>query len=394
MKAAQVIGIARVVMHTKERLAALIPDGDAMLLNTIRWAEELRPARRDRLSSGRQGRGQAQGGRAQDGVQLVRDMTGKWNPNDYADKFTTAIHALAAQRVKAGKTEKVTPLEDAGAASSRGNVVDLTELLKKSLATRKSGGDATTRATPAAAAAKKSRRRRARGKGSEERCVGEGKACGLSVDVSGASLAVAGAGDLSLAKPSALARGGRVLSRPGDGLADRLAQRPERIGFVHRRDRLSGAIRLRRRRAALGRHRSRRSVATLRASRRRRTVLDAGRSVPRRHRCGAGAALRRAVSPPVGRLPARHRRSSGWRERSSRVSWVRPRGDRGKCVLPFRGRDVGRSRVVGPAALAGATIAATVTAPMSRARIAGRALPSSPRWSCWRCCSSRGGWRR
>ena len=49
-------------------------------------------------------------------VQLVRDMTGKWKPADYADKFTSAIHALAAQRVKAGKTEKVTPLEDAAAA--------------------------------------------------------------------------------------------------------------------------------------------------------------------------------------------------------------------------------------------------------------------------------------
>ena len=51
-------------------------------------------------------------------MQLIRDMTGEWNPADYADKFTDAIHALAAQRVKAGKTEKVTPLED-GAAPRR-----------------------------------------------------------------------------------------------------------------------------------------------------------------------------------------------------------------------------------------------------------------------------------
>ena len=43
------------------------------------------------------------------------------------------------------------------------------------------------------------------------------------------------------------------------------------------------------------------------------------------------------------------------------------------CLL-FRGRDVGRSRVVGSAALACATIAPTVTAPLSRARIAGRGL--------------------
>ena len=98
-------------------------------------------------------------------VQLVRDMTGKWNPADYADKFTDAIHALAAQRVKAGKTEKVTPLEDAAAVSAGGNVVDLTELLKKSLSTRKAGGERRARA-PAVSrrgeegAAKKARRPR------------------------------------------------------------------------------------------------------------------------------------------------------------------------------------------------------------------------------------------
>jgi len=159
MKAAQVIGIGRVVMHTKERLSALIPDGDALLLNTIRWAEELRP--RDEIAFPAEGKGAAKPkeGELKMAVQLVRDMTGKWNPSDYADKFTNAIHALAAQRVKAGRTEKVTPLEDAGAATTASNVVDLTELLKKSLSSRKSGGDSAA-AGSKSAAAKKGRAKR------------------------------------------------------------------------------------------------------------------------------------------------------------------------------------------------------------------------------------------
>lgn len=156
MKAAKVVGIARVVMHTKERLAALIPDGDALLLNTIRWADELRP--RDEIAIPGEGKGAAKPkeGELKMAVQLVRDMTGTWKPTDYADKFTSAIHALAAQRVKAGKTEQVTPLEDAGATTAASNVVDLTELLKKSLATRKQGGDAQAGTAPAAAPARKS----------------------------------------------------------------------------------------------------------------------------------------------------------------------------------------------------------------------------------------------
>jgi DNA end-binding protein Ku len=43
MQAAGVIGIARVVVHTKELLAALVPSGAALVLNTIRWAAETPP---------------------------------------------------------------------------------------------------------------------------------------------------------------------------------------------------------------------------------------------------------------------------------------------------------------------------------------------------------------
>ena len=160
MKAATVVGIARVVMHNKERLAALVPDGDALLLNTIRWADELRP--RDEIAFPAESKGAAKPkeGELKMALQLVRDMTGKWKPTDYADKFTTAIHALAAQRVKAGATEKVTPLEDAGAAATASNVVDLTELLKKSLSTRKTGAEAQAGAARAQAPARKSAARK------------------------------------------------------------------------------------------------------------------------------------------------------------------------------------------------------------------------------------------
>ncbi len=136
MAQAGVIGIARVVMHTKERLAALIPDGEALLLNTIRWAEEIRPRSEIEFPPVGKGATQAKESELKMAGQLIRDMSGEWNPDDYADKFTHAIHELAAQRVKAGKTEKVTSLEgDAAAPTS--NVVDLTELLKKSLESRK-----------------------------------------------------------------------------------------------------------------------------------------------------------------------------------------------------------------------------------------------------------------
>src|SRR5678816_949169 len=93
MREAGVIGIARVVMHTKERLAALIPDGEALLLNTIRWASEIRP--RDALEFPPAGKGQLKDNELKMARHLIADMTSPWKPEDYEDKFTAAIHALS-----------------------------------------------------------------------------------------------------------------------------------------------------------------------------------------------------------------------------------------------------------------------------------------------------------
>jgi DNA end-binding protein Ku len=130
---AGVIGIARVVMHTKERLAALVPAGDALMLNTIRWAKELRSA--DELKFPPAGKTAAglKEGELKMARQLVTDMTDEWKPEVYEDKFSEAIHALAAQRVEAGETESVAPLEEDDSGATQSNVVDLTELLKRSL---------------------------------------------------------------------------------------------------------------------------------------------------------------------------------------------------------------------------------------------------------------------
>jgi DNA end-binding protein Ku len=163
MTEAGVIGIARVVMHTKEYLAALIPDGDAMMLNTIRWASEIRPREDIKLPPAGKAGAKLKEGELKMARQLIGDMTTKWKPDDFADEFTSAIHELAARRVEAGKTEKVTSLEDEAAPRASSNVVDLTELLKKSLESRKptKRAGAENKAPAKKAAVKKGPRKRA-----------------------------------------------------------------------------------------------------------------------------------------------------------------------------------------------------------------------------------------
>ena len=132
MAQAGVVGIARVVMHTKEHLAALIPAGPALMLETIRWSNEIRPV--DELSL--PGKVSLKPGELKMAGELIDGMTETWRPEHFADKFTDAIGELLARKVKAGKTEKVAPLEEAPQGLDGANVIDLAELLRKSLGKR------------------------------------------------------------------------------------------------------------------------------------------------------------------------------------------------------------------------------------------------------------------
>lgn len=157
-----VLGVARVVMHTKERLAILVPNDAALMLNTIRWASDLRSVEDIEVPPAGKSAVGLKDAELKMARQLVSDMTQTFKPADYADQFSDAIEALAASRVKAGKTTQVTSLEKEAEPAARSNVIDLTELLRKSLSDRKSGGDGSrsaARKSPARATAKSAAKR-------------------------------------------------------------------------------------------------------------------------------------------------------------------------------------------------------------------------------------------
>ncbi len=151
MLAAGVIGIARVVMHTKEHLAALIPAGPALLLNTIRWASEIKPTAELNLPEAGKAAANLKPAELKMAAQLIADMTSPWQAEDYADCFSAAIHELVNRKVHAGDTQTVTAIEDAP-DSGGSNVIDLADLLVRSLAQRKPGAPAKAAASEKAAA--------------------------------------------------------------------------------------------------------------------------------------------------------------------------------------------------------------------------------------------------
>ena len=149
------IGVARVVIQTKQHLAALIPSGRGLVLNLLRWGDEIRPWTNLELPPEGQKAAGINEREMEMATQLVEDMSSKWNPEAYKDEFKDAIMKLVDQKVKAGKTESVTPQQPHEEARSGGaQIIDLTELLKRSL--KKPGADVKAPASqkPPKAAAK------------------------------------------------------------------------------------------------------------------------------------------------------------------------------------------------------------------------------------------------
>ena len=131
----QQVGIARVVIQTKQHLAVLAPSGAGMVLNLLRWGEDIRSQEDlDLPPAGAKAAGISDRELVM-AKQLVKDMAGKWEPEQFNDSFKEKIMALVDRKVKEGKLETVAqPGEsDEGATGSGGQVIDLTELLQRSL---------------------------------------------------------------------------------------------------------------------------------------------------------------------------------------------------------------------------------------------------------------------
>ena len=134
MAGSSLIGLATIVMHNKEHLTALLPAGPALMLGTLRWANEIRsPEGLDLPAEGKNANG-IKDSELKMAQQLIDGMTGPFRPEDYQDTFAEAVRALVERKAKAGEAETIEPLEEAPAES---NVVDLTELLRQSLAQKK-----------------------------------------------------------------------------------------------------------------------------------------------------------------------------------------------------------------------------------------------------------------
>jgi DNA end-binding protein Ku len=147
LKRSRKVGIAKVVIRSREYLAAVIPQDDVLVLEILRYPHEVRGFSDLELPGDDLEKLGVTDREVKMAESLIEGMTAEWNPSQYKDTYRDDLMALIQRRVESGETEVLdeTPVEDAEAPSK---VIDIMTLLKKSVeATGK--GKAAARASAA-----------------------------------------------------------------------------------------------------------------------------------------------------------------------------------------------------------------------------------------------------
>ena len=155
------IGIAKVVIRTRQHLAAVKPGGDALVLNVMRFHDELVDAGELRLPE------DADLDRREIDMakQLVENLTEPFDPSRYTDDYRAELLRVIHEKIEGRPPE---PVEEERAAPQ---VIDIMSALKASLERTRREGGAEAKTSPkatrarAGAGAKKPAGRRAVGGG-------------------------------------------------------------------------------------------------------------------------------------------------------------------------------------------------------------------------------------
>jgi DNA end-binding protein Ku len=156
------VGIAKVVLRTREYLCAVRPQGDALVLLLMRFPKELIDVEEYALPEGKAADYRISKRELDMAQELIAAMSTKFDPEQYQDEFTTRLRGVINRRIKEkGATTRIADRGDEPAEDAATNVVDFMSLLQKSLQSNKRTPAAKKSATAKAPARKVARTARA-----------------------------------------------------------------------------------------------------------------------------------------------------------------------------------------------------------------------------------------
>lgn len=138
-------GIAKVVIRTRQYLAAMAPRRDAIVLHLLRFQQELRsmddlelPGSPDEVGVTKQ---EAKMARV-----LIDSMTSEWKPSEYHDEYREALMAWIDKRIESGEVERITDVEAPVVDEDIQGPYNIMDALQKSVAA--SGGKTARTSAP------------------------------------------------------------------------------------------------------------------------------------------------------------------------------------------------------------------------------------------------------
>jgi DNA end-binding protein Ku len=134
------IGVAKVVIRTREHLAGVKAQGDAIILEIMHFSDELVDA--DALKFPKND--PARPKEVAMAKKLIEGMTAKWEPAKYQDEYKTQLMTMIEEKVKHPDQERPLPKTSKKPA----NVIDLMSVLEESLSHAKAGKGKSAKADP------------------------------------------------------------------------------------------------------------------------------------------------------------------------------------------------------------------------------------------------------
>ena len=175
LKAAKKIGVGQLAMRGQEYVVALKPCGRGMLLETLRYADEVHKAQSYFREIGDH---KPDADLLDMAAMLIERKTGKFDPAEFHNRYVDALHRLIEEKQRA-KGERVIEDPDAAAPPVHGsNVVDLMAALKRSLGSSegaKAANENRNAATKKPAASKKPAPRHAAKKAAPKKSAAGGR---------------------------------------------------------------------------------------------------------------------------------------------------------------------------------------------------------------------------
>lgn len=138
-------GIGKIVIRSRQHLAAVVARDKALILVLLRFADELRDERDLDLPDTNLSKLGVTPKEVTMAEQLVEGMAAEFEPKKYVDAYRRDLMKLIARKVKAGEVNQIPAAAEEPAPKPKNNVIDLASLLANSLsAGRKPGSHKTS----------------------------------------------------------------------------------------------------------------------------------------------------------------------------------------------------------------------------------------------------------